>query len=366
MENHKARNGKIDFFRFVFSVIVVIFHINKDFWDFGRVYLDGRLSLAGYGGCGVEYFFIVSGFLFALSLSKRTETDDLARDDFAFVWRKAKAILPYHFIACAIAILFILIRLIGGDKGFDVLLDKLPSLFLMQAFQLSGNNDALLGQEWYISTMLLVMFLLYPFAVKFKKAFTGIAAPAIGLFLLGRNAVQNGLLIGTDHNMRGLQDICLGIFCFYVYTKLKDLNPGRRGRVLITVIEAFCYLVSTVYCFTAADAKYQIYIAVLFCIGVTLSFSELGVISSGKLSTLFNNRFVYLLGKWSLPIYLIQNAVRSGMLFIKEKKLVKVSDSVFAAADLVLILIAGIVLYYIVEFFRKRIAAKKAAGQAAA
>ena len=46
----KVRNGKIDFFRFVFCLIIVLFHINLDFWNWGRFYFGERLSLARMGG----------------------------------------------------------------------------------------------------------------------------------------------------------------------------------------------------------------------------------------------------------------------------------------------------------------------------
>ena len=44
------RNGKIEFLRFVFALIILLFHINLDFWNLDRTYLGGRFSLAQMGG----------------------------------------------------------------------------------------------------------------------------------------------------------------------------------------------------------------------------------------------------------------------------------------------------------------------------
>ena len=44
------RNGKIELFRFVFALIVVLFHSNIDFWNWERTYFEGRFSLAQMGG----------------------------------------------------------------------------------------------------------------------------------------------------------------------------------------------------------------------------------------------------------------------------------------------------------------------------
>lgn len=344
------RNGIIELLRFVFALIIVIFHINLDFWNLEKTYFGGRLSLAQMGGVGVEFFFIVSGFLFASSINRMQGEIDISRADIAFIWKKIKAILPYHLIACAFAFLFAALRYITGDKGIEILIDKIPSLFLLQAFQLPGSNEAFLGAEWYISTMLVVMFILFPFAVKFKDAFTGIVAPVVGLSLLSYNAMTNAALIGADHNLRGFQDICLGIGCFYVWTFLKDRELSKKEKVAVSIVETLCYVIVIAYCFSTANEKYQIYTALLLCAAVTLTFSGKGLVGE---CGFFNKKTFYLLGRWSIPIYLMQNPVRSGMQFIKEKGLLKVSDSVLAMVDFPLVIIAGIVVYYFYEYVKR-------------
>ena len=350
------RNGKIDFLRFVFALMVVLAHINLDFWNWERTYFGGIFSLGK--NMGVEFFFIVSGFLFAMSISSlNSESNgfDIAKEDFSFIWKKVKVILPYHLIACSIAFVFVLMRILIGDEGIEVLLDKIPSLFLLQTFQFPGSSESFLGAEWYISTMLFVMFVLFPFAVRFKSTFTGIIAPVIGLLLLSFNALTNAKLLGTDHNIRGFQDICLGIGCWYVWTLFKDRELKKKQKIIVTIVETSSYAMVTAYCFSTMSKKYQIYTALLLCVAVTLSFSGKGLLGETQY---FDKEIFYRLGKWSIPIYLMQNPVRSGIQFVKEKGLLKASDSAYAMLDFILIIIAGIVVYYFYECIRKRFVRK--------
>ena len=259
--------------------------------------------------------------------------------------------MPYHLIACSFAVVFALIRALSGDRGTDVLMDKIPSLFLLQTFQFSGSSRSFLGAEWYISTMLLVLFVLFPFAIKLKNTFMGIIAPVAGLSLLSYNALNHAVLIGTSHNIRGFQDICLGVGCYYAWTLFKNYELSKKQKIAVTLIETLCYAVVIVYCFSTANEKYQIYTALLLCVAVTLTFSGKGLVGE---SNIFDKELVYRLGKWSIPIYLMQNPVRSSFQFIKEKGLLKMSDSVLAIMDFLVIIIAGIIVYYFYEYLIRK------------
>lgn len=44
------RNGKIELLRFLFALIIVIFHINLDFWNWERTYFGGQIEPGADGG----------------------------------------------------------------------------------------------------------------------------------------------------------------------------------------------------------------------------------------------------------------------------------------------------------------------------
>lgn len=56
----KQRNGKIEFLRFVFSMVVVLFHLNYVYFK-DKLLLTDSISFFAYGYIGVEFFFLVTG-----------------------------------------------------------------------------------------------------------------------------------------------------------------------------------------------------------------------------------------------------------------------------------------------------------------
>ena len=65
------RNGAVDFWKFVFSVVIMCFH---------SLYFAGSEKYIFYDGANmVEYFFLVSGFLMASSIMKNTTKSEIGR-----------------------------------------------------------------------------------------------------------------------------------------------------------------------------------------------------------------------------------------------------------------------------------------------
>ena len=61
----KVRNGQLDFFKFVFAIVILLFH--------GRILGDAASVdklLFENGAIAVEFFFIVSGFFFVPSVER--------------------------------------------------------------------------------------------------------------------------------------------------------------------------------------------------------------------------------------------------------------------------------------------------------
>ena len=96
------RNGKIEFLRFLFSVIIVIHHSRYILGDDQCLFLGGSLA--------VEFFFLVSGYLMMASIdrisARKAPGQDLGRETLGFLWRKARAVYPDLLIAWVIALVF--------------------------------------------------------------------------------------------------------------------------------------------------------------------------------------------------------------------------------------------------------------------
>ena len=80
------RNGKIEILRFVFCVLVLLFHAEG--LVPGGVKLPGFFSFFENGAIGVEFFFIVSGFFMAKSALKSPADEKLGSETISFMSKK--------------------------------------------------------------------------------------------------------------------------------------------------------------------------------------------------------------------------------------------------------------------------------------
>ena len=118
------------------------------------------------GSIGVEFFFIVSGWLMTKkALKLNVENEKLGENTFEFIWKKVKAFFPYMLISyiCAL-ILHINISHLRKYQIVNTIWDLL-------LLRISGIKywHGVLGVAWYISAMLVCMIVLYPLIVKYKK-----------------------------------------------------------------------------------------------------------------------------------------------------------------------------------------------------
>ena len=305
----KQKNGKIEFLRFFFCMAVILFHIREDFPD--RTFLFRGIDLFREGRFGVEFFFLTTGYLTASKVF-RTKDDGVSLGDstWQFMKHKIAAILPFHLIAITMKLLYS----VGiGRKLSTSLMNALPNIFLLQMTGLPGKN--LLSVEWYLSSMLLVLLIVYPLCRRYYDAFTTVIAPLAGLLGVGLIIEHIGYMgnpkvfLGITYagNIRALAMICLGMWGFEIIRRLKTHEITIPARLLATAVEAAGYAMVVWYIMTDRwEIVYSGTFAVILAAVVALTFSE---IPYGTF--LFNNPVIYFLGKCSLPIYLSQNIVRA-------------------------------------------------------
>ena len=70
----KQRNATIELMRFLFASSIILFHIAGTLWDRKLILFSSeefKLTFFRNGYIGVEFFFLVSGFLMAKSIYRR-------------------------------------------------------------------------------------------------------------------------------------------------------------------------------------------------------------------------------------------------------------------------------------------------------
>ena len=305
------KNGKIELLRFLFSVAVLCFHVLK--YLIGEPSLNNGInfSLFPYGSMGVEFFFVVSGFLMAASVFSSINRKDgltVGESTQRFMSRKISSLLPIHLI-----VFVLLFAVCSITRNWNLgqiaknAVDSIPNLLLIQ---MAGFRGTPLNHiEWYLSVMLIVMLIIYPLLKKFYSTFVRIIAPLIVIFILGWLSYRCGRLTGVNvwegiayrSMFRGLAEISLGTICFEISRAISTRSFTSRGRLVLTALELGIWMSVFILITLTLPRRMEMYMLMLIAIGVTITFSgqTLG-------TKLFDNRFIQYIGKLSLPIYICQ------------------------------------------------------------
>ncbi|SEK44271.1 acyltransferase family protein [Ruminococcus albus] len=316
-EKKKARrNGKIELYRFIFSMYVLFFHIGKYLLPPQKFTGGLDVGFFRHGAMGVEFFFLVSGWLMAASVSKKLaakaegEKAFVPKEGLDFLKRKYLSLMPQHLPAFAIAFAVYTytreLRPIATVKAFA---DSIPNLFLIQMSGANFTNPNHL--EWYISAMLIAMAILYPILTKYYDAFAKYIAPLAALLICGYLIYTDKKLTGVTTwtgicfkaVLRAVAEVALGFTSFELSAYMKKKQFTTAQKVLLTLTEFGCLAGVSLYVISLLPTKYELYCLVLLFIMVTLAFS--GVTCGTKA---LSNGFFCFLGKLSLPIYLSQIA----------------------------------------------------------
>ncbi len=311
IENKK--NGTIEFLRFIFCMCVLLFHAEK--YVLGEASLKNGIHLAFFphGSLGVEFFFLITGLLLARSidkeLSKNTKTDDnIGEDTVKFIFRKIKAIFPYHIVAfITIFIVQSIISKYTLFKGCLILISSIPSIFLIQMSGIPGTS--LNHIEWYLSVMLICITIIYPLCKKYYKTFVTLIAPVSSLLILGylgyNYSCLTGVMVWTTFTyksvLRGLAEIMLGTSAYYIAKKISQIEFKKSATVFMSLIELLLYIISLFIIMYTFPKRYEFIVLIVLFLAIILSYSQ-----KTFSKNLFNNNIVYFLGKFSLPIYVSQ------------------------------------------------------------
>lgn len=301
------RNLIIELMRFVLSLFVVGYHTRS-------VAAYGGNSLFEYGYFAVEFFFVLSGFLLAGSLERAyaAERRNVLADTGRFMWKKVRSLLPFHIVA------LVLVVIVLGAYDAQLLADRLESgwtgIFFLQSAVVWTTCEGIIMPEWYLSTMLLVMLIIYPCAVLLgRKIKNKVWIPVILIAGLAVIAVAVGFGVQWQFtwnfsvDLRGFGEICLGMLCYYLCRHISGKTVSKGGRTALAVIEGVCYAAAFVLMCLPFDLMGTIgipLVIILAAVAITISFSGHGI-PSDRLPA----KLCALLGAVSLPLYMLHPVV---------------------------------------------------------
>lgn len=267
------RNGTIEIFRFVFAICIVLCHTSTFH------------QICGGGAIGVEFFFIVSGFL----LCKKCINCHNNEINYRNIIKK-KVGHVYVEYAVSVLLAFVLTQSLLFDSYRSLL--KGAGIYLGNLFFMGGilgfPTDAVLNVNWWLITMFMVVMLSLPIIKKSEELYLYIFCPICSLIIYGYlSHIYGGLLVVMELAfcsdfvytgwLRALADFCMGGISFIIYDVLLHVRLSECKKKLLTFLEIFGYVFVVYVGLSSLILKipYLSFISVAFLTtSIAISFSE--------------------------------------------------------------------------------------------
>lgn len=295
------RNAELEFLRFVAALAVFLHH----------------MSYCSAGARAVPFFFLLSGYFMAKSLAYAPNVSSKTGSGKGttlcqFTRRKIRVFYPELIVSVFLAFCVAVARIVANHE-FDILPDLLVSTLVNDVgmLKMSGILDPIAGvcpPDWYLSSMLIGMLLLFPiFRTKWKGLlFCLIFASSHAFYLYldqfhdpSRLLQQNFII--PDGMFLGLSMLSLGAIIHGI-TETEGIK--RCFRCHDCIAKTFQYLLLALALATLFERDFLnatlswilwgMYLICVFCLHKPQSVNNDGFIKQAMLY----------LGKVSLPLYL--------------------------------------------------------------
>ena len=306
------RNNLVEFARFMFSLLVIGFHVQMSF-------SGDAMNLFENGSLAVEFFFLISGCFLARSIEKinAKETNNTLIETGRFMCNKVKGILPTHL--AAITMIIAVVQTFDLSNAGAMILQGLPSIFLVQQFTVWNNAyaSALIVPEWYLSAMFICMAIMAPIAISLRKKIRGELVILVLLGVLGVGAFIYGLCMNWAftttfvYDLRAWSEMCAGMFSYYLSMLLAKKELNRTETVALKIVEMSGYSAPLILGIVPISSALEPVCMAVTVIGVlfaiTITFAGKGI----SITNLKLNRIFGYLGSISLAMYLFHPIVIS-------------------------------------------------------
>lgn len=233
------KNYEIDFIKFLATLGIMYYHA-------GKFNSQGNFFFQTKGYLFVEVFFIISGFFMAMSLFN-ADKKGKNLGNIEFIGHKISAFYPQYIFAFVEG--FILFSFVIWDVSFKEAIVSVPytlsELLLLKNSGITKSISFYNGPTWYLSAMIIAMFVIFPFLKKYKEKFASYIAPIVAVFgyaicansdkkVLDQQA--NWASITTVGNIRAFAGICLGIVIFYISINFQKKYAFTKAGVVISYL----------------------------------------------------------------------------------------------------------------------------------
>ena len=299
------RVKSVEIWRLLFSFSVVFCHAMNLPWNTDS---SGGMLLH-VNSLGVEFFFILSGFLMAQSVGRKgSPPDALGSETTEFLLRKIKPIYPMFIFA---AVVELIVRFVLRGAGTEGIVWNVWDVLFLRVFGLGGESELLVGASWYLFALFPAMWLLFPLLRKYTNTFQYIIAPLTALFLFGwferRYGNINYALHTNDLNMclgllRAIAELCTGCVAYELCKAMKKKFTNDKYSILCTMIEVICLGAIFPFAIYGTRSRTDFLCVALISVGLIVAFS--GKSYTNVLFKNVPNKVISFISQFSLALYL--------------------------------------------------------------
>ncbi len=333
--NPTTRNCEIDLFKFIFSIIIVLYH--------ARLFGDsdiGEIVAFEKGALAVEFFFLISGFYFIPGINNFVKRNNLQNNNVSvftegtrYVFSRIKPFITIAIISLSFSLVSYTYTYIMDNIVFNIPVYLLhlsrcvwTILFLDAGVPIQADINR---ATWYLSAMFIVMLALYPLARKKRNFFVKYFAPLTIIFVLGV-MVEKGRLTYTHtinelHITGGLSraivGILLGCIIYEISQALLKIDFSFWAKLFFTVVAYvgifFCLIIMHYNTKTMLPQSYDplvdFSVIPIFAIVVLIFASDLSLIKY-----ILPKKICSFLGSFSTVLYLMHLPCRGIILCVME------------------------------------------------
>lgn len=248
------RNYLIDLFRFVFCLVIVNYHYFSHYAKNLPIHFFSRGYMAD------EFFFLISGFFLA-EASVKTDKSPIDFTVDTIIHRVKKIALPYYLVWILCFIGNHITDYVLAGPPLRILQDLANSIYELSFIQMFGFVSGYYSNSlsWFFSALLITVFIISPFIVKFREVFTLYIAPLISLFCSGALSINYDYLYGPYYIMgdsyvikglvRAIAAISLGAFLHGIACckQFQALIQRLNNNVLVIILDAGMWLIVLTY-----------------------------------------------------------------------------------------------------------------------
>lgn len=229
--------------RFLAALLVVVYHVEGALINRANFPMPNYFGMGGQ--IGVDVFFVISGFIIALTTSK-IKSENNRENTINFMVKRVIRIVPVYWFYTFLKIVAILaIPSLALNTSFD-LQHILGSLFFIPtANPVNGSLFPVVPVGWSLNFEML-FYLIFAVAIFLKANKFAVVALAFSLvFFLEHQFPSNEILSFFAHVR--LFEFFLGMIAFDIFTKVKKVSASLTLAFLILSVSLFSLNFADIY-----------------------------------------------------------------------------------------------------------------------